>query len=674
MKFHFLQRYRPLLQPAATWAAALLLSAGQFSGEHAPFALAIVAAAGPGLPGILSLFGAGIGGLLFFDFQPGLRFLAAAILIFSANIAFHDTPLWRNRFFIPVLSAVLYLLVQSVYLLYRPPAIWVLCLLAAGSLATASFFLIPLTDKQAKPQARRAGLFVLAAGLLTSAIRAGIEPFSVGRSMAAALALFSSVCCTPPQGVTLGLCIGLLLDLSPENPQLLYTVLYAFACGLTALCRSLPRLLQGLLFLLPSLAIPLLFSQERLLPFLLEALAGTLLYLLLPRQMTLPRLSGTVTAPKRVQSQQPSGLRQSAAAFRELYDSFFRGVQPSPPENPSVLFDRAAEQVCRNCVLCSSCWQQHYNTTYNAFNDACPAMLRRGQALAQDFPLHFATRCVHFSRFLAAVNVELRAYLLRRQYHQRLTTAQLQAREQYVQLSDLLASTYASEAVPASAGSSLLRYQVGTGLRPQSGQRVCGDQLACFEVEDTLYLLLSDGMGSGEAAHREAATTIRLLQQFLKAGIQPAPALKTLNAALALRGESGGSFTTIDLLALRRSSGEASLYKYGAAPTYWKRGGHVSRLSNSALPAGLHPSGEAPNATRLQLQRGSFLVMVSDGIADETCDEWLQNLLAGWNGHDANTLTALILSESRNQKGLSDDCAVLVLALTSDGENSAKEV
>ena len=28
--------------------------------------------------------------------------------------------------------------------------------------------------------------------------------------------------------------------------------------------------------------------------------------------------------------------------------------------------------------------------------------------------------------------------------------------------------------------------------------------------------------------------------------------------------------------------------------------------------------------------------MISDGIADENSDEWLQNLLAGWNGTDVH--------------------------------------
>ena len=52
-------------------------------------------------------------------------------------------------------------------------------------------------------------------------------------------------------------------------------------------------------------------------------------------------------------------------------------------------------------------------------------------------------------------------------------------------------------------------------------------------------------------------------------------------------------------------------------------------------------------------------------IADAGNDEWLQNLLAGWSGRDANALVSLILAESRGRKGLEDDCAVLVLHLSS---------
>ena len=87
-------------------------------------------------------------------------------------------------------------------------------------------------------------------------------------------------------------------------------------------------------------------------------------------------------------------------------------------------------------------------------------------------------------------------------------------------------------------------------------------------IRDGLYILLCDGMGSGVAASRESKLAIRLLERFLKAGVDPESALKTLNSALALRNEEEGGFTTVDLLRLDLFTGEGALYKFGAAPTY----------------------------------------------------------------------------------------------------------
>ena len=53
--------------------------------------------------------------------------------------------------------------------------------------------------------------------------------------------------------------------------------------------------------------------------------------------------------------------------------------------------------------------------------------------------------------------------------------------------------------------------------------------------------------------------------------------------------------------------------------------------------------------------------MVSDGVVGGDGDEWLQDLLAGWNGDDPQTLANLILSESIRRERLQDDCAVQVL-------------
>ncbi|MFR4089078.1 MAG: SpoIIE family protein phosphatase [Dysosmobacter sp.] len=174
------------------------------------------------------------------------------------------------------------------------------------------------------------------------------------------------------------------------------------------------------------------------------------------------------------------------------------------------------------------------------------------------------------------------------------------------------------------------------------------------------------------AARRESALTCRLLEQFLQAGIEPEAAMKTLNAAMALRGAETGSFTTIDLITCRPETGEAAFFKYGAAPSYVKKGGTVRRITGGTLPAGLRGGAAAPDVTRATLEPGSFAVMVSDGVADPGRDEWLQNLLAGWDGEDPQTLAGLILSESVRRENLQDDCGVQVLYLSR--ESGVKKV
>lgn len=584
---------RRLLEPLGRAALTCLLTAGSFGGLCAPLPLAITAAAGPGLPGLCCVLGCGLGAFLFLPFQAGLRQLAAAILIFSGSIAFFDTKFFPRRFFRPGLAAALLLLVQSAYLIARPIRLWALCVFCMGLTAAVTDLLLRRRDRLP---------LLLAAGLCLSAGAFRIVGISVGMCLTCAFLMRSVRQMEPARGAAWGAAMGLCLGLLGDEPDLAPMAVLGLSCAALSRVRSAPAPVCIGTFWAIGGGCTLLFGTEEPLYRMIELFSGGILSLL-----PLPRLS-LPPEKKRAQPEKPprpDRLAKPAAALRDLYDSFFRGTAPEKPENPSVVFDRAAEQVCRRCILRDTCWRQ--------------------------------------------------------QYHRRLSEVRDQAREQYAQLGDMLAS--AGPAVPA--GAQAMGYGVASSLRPRQGQSVCGDQLDTFEVGDTVYLLLSDGMGSGEAAHREAAMTVRLLRQFLEAGIEPGPALKTLNTALSLRGESGGGFTTIDLLALQRASGQAALYKYGAAPSYLKRSGSVSRYTGQSLPAGLQAVREAPECTRLQLTAGSFFVMVSDGIADAGNDEWLQNLLAGWSGRDANALVSLILAESRGRKGLEDDCAVLVLHLSS---------
>lgn len=332
-----------------------------------------------------------------------------------------------------------------------------------------------------------------------------------------------------------------------------------------------------------------------------------------------------------------------------------------------MIYDRAAERVCRGCSLRTICWERDYAKTYNALNDATPALLAQGRGRGGDFPAYFADRCIRFPSFLAAVNAELSAFLLRRQYRGRLADAHAQAAGQYAQLSALLDGTAQTMEV-STAAKPLLAYRVGTAQRAKAGEHVSGDTSACFEtLSGALCLLLSDGMGCGEEARRESAMAVRLLERFLRAGVEPRSALRTLNGALTLRAELSDSFTTVDLLLLSLCDASAEVYKYGAAPSYVKRGSRVRRIGCSSLPAGLQAADAQPERTGLRLEARSFFVMLSDGAADGGEDAWLRALLADYTGDDPQALADSILAESARVRGTSDDALVLVLYLPEGG-------
>ena len=418
---------------------------------------------------------------------------------------------------------------------------------------------------------------------------------------------------------------------------------------------------------------------------------------------------------------------------------------PTPAPTPAATPQPAAptvfaSRVCKRCPLQSSCWQRDYVSTFNALNDALPAMLERGRGEGEDFPAYFANRCLKFPEFLAAANEEVSALLYRRQYRSRLRENRSAVCRQYGDLADVLGTAAAelgAELVPDPVRERRLRQYLaaqgtecltaayydeaghlrlelegqglaalrkpesvdklsavlnvplrpaeedgrrdrlvlveqeplmavaGVAARKKDGQTVSGDTGAWFKHDDgSLYVLLCDGMGSGPEAGQESGLAVRLLEQFLRAGVRPEAALKTLNSALALRGEETGGFTTVDLLRLDLFTGEAAVYKYGAAPTYVRKGKTVSRITGSALPAGLAGGdGAAPDVAKVRLEAGDWVLLVTDGVAGSDSDLWVRQRFAAFEGESPKDLTQALIDESAGHGGATDDRTALVLRL-----------
>lgn len=202
-----------------------------------------------------------------------------------------------------------------------------------------------------------------------------------------------------------------------------------------------------------------------------------------------------------------------------------------------------------------------------------------------------------------------------------------------------------------------------TAAKRCTGQSVSGDSCSYLKSEDgKLYVLLADGMGSGEEAHRESELVIHLLEKLLSAGVTPAYALKTLNTTMLLREDM--LVSTVDMLAIDLFTGETELFKYGAAPTYVRRGGGVDRFEGHALSvgAGIEPM-ESPEVARIRMGEGDAAVVLSDGVTDGSDDEWLKHVLMDYHGSSPKELSQMILDNCPDAQEPHDDMTVLAVIL-----------
>ena len=733
-----------------------LLAGAEIFGGYAPFGLGLVGASGSGLDGFCALLGACFGYLTMQGLPEGLRYTAACILVFSVAFAFFDVKAYRKPWFMPLAAGGMDAVTGFVYLSdqgwTRESLIFFGTeLLLCG--ASAYFYRIaftPWTEKREEEglTSRQTVSLLILAGTLLLTLSNLILPgeLSVGR-LAAALAVMATASRGGiGVGATVGIAVGLGMDLAAGGMPF-YAMAYALSGVMAGAFHRQGRLATAAAYVLSN-GLAVLWSWEDGLhiALLYEVFAASVIFMLLPER-ALRQVGSLVAAQPRQDTRERARayvrtrLEETAAAFKGLYESMrltLRSGRPNDGDSAAV-FDRAADRVCKHCSLQNACWQRDYVSTFNALNDALPAMLERGRGEGGDFPAYFSNRCLKFSEFLAAANEEVAALLYRRQYQSRMRENRAAVCRQYGELAQVLdtaAAELGAELIPDPVREKRLRQYLtaqgiecelaayydeaghlrleleGAGLAPlrqaagveklsklvnfplrvvegdrrdrlvlvqseplmavagaaskrKDGQMVSGDTGAWFKHDDgALYVLLCDGMGSGRLAQRESSLAVRLLEQFLRAGVRPENALRTVSAALALRGEEEIGFTTVDLLRVDLFSGDASVYKYGAAPTYIKKGAAVSRVAGAALPAGLAGGeGGLPDVSQLKLEAGDCVVLITDGVTGGGSDQWLRDKLAAFDGTSPKELAQALLEEGEKQSGAADDRTVLVIKI-----------
>ena len=204
--------------------------------------------------------------------------------------------------------------------------------------------------------------------------------------------------------------------------------------------------------------------------------------------------------------------------------------------------------------------------------------------------------------------------------------------------------------------------QIKVFRRNRAGSSYSGDCSECFnDGRGSVYMILSDGMGTGSRARIDSAFSCGMLTKMLKAGIDLDASLEMLNTSLLVKS-ADESFATLDLCRIDLNTGDVLLCKAGGASTYVRCGETFAEIGEEGIPLGI--SFEADYRGKLfRISEGDIIIMTSDGAEfDKT---WLEQIVMRDKNADIGSIVetageALRLSADKNED---DDMTVIGVKL-----------
>ena len=231
------------------------------------------------------------------------------------------------------------------------------------------------------------------------------------------LILLFSYKCGAGVGASAGVAIGLTVSMSTTAAPLAIGS-YAF-CGLLAgVFRGLGRIGAGLGFVLGNAVLTIYMNgSQEVLVYLKEILVSLGIFMLVPQKLIeiatepfnreLEVYSDKRGYTRRVRDITVDKLDKFSRAFKELSKTFSEISETKVAANKqdiSVLFDRVADRVCKDCSLCLYCWDRNFYSTYQVMFNIVETLEEKGFIEQCDIPHHFIDKCERLNEFVDAVN------------------------------------------------------------------------------------------------------------------------------------------------------------------------------------------------------------------------------------------------------------------------------
>ena len=168
--------------------------------------------------------------------------------------------------------------------------------------------------------------------------------------------------------------------------------------------------------------------------------------------------------------------------------------------------------------------------------------------------------------------------------------------------------------MPSGGRRAYLSAQAGCAAAAMAKSPSNGDAMAIRRVGHELLLILSDGMGSGVAAHRESQCAVAMYGELISIGFGEEDAVRSINELLYSKN-TDELYATLDAIRIDLSTGEATILKQSAPPAFLIRNGRIRPLYAEAPPLGILKEASV-GIRKTRLSAGDTLVLMTDGLSD----------------------------------------------------------
>lgn len=214
------------------------------------------------------------------------------------------------------------------------------------------------------------------------------------------------------------------------------------------------------------------------------------------------------------------------------------------------------------------------------------------------------------------------------------------------------------------------KFYVISGIRtaPFLKDQKNGDCFSMAKIAEGRYTaMISDGMGTGNAANEESKKMIEMMEEMLGTGIEEDVCVRLLDSIVSFQPEKE-KYATLDLFLLDLFAGIGTFFKIGACPCLLKRKGKVEVLKANTTSVGMNALGQEVPFYRKKMESEDLLVMFSDGVLDCMPEDKMDILISFLEEMDvvrpqavADQLFDKITSMEGYEKR--DDITILVLGI-----------